>query len=62
MEYRHHYQHRLKIAYHANRSAFPSNKDYNPENFSEDTYREIRWAADFEELIDEVKTKIQGGT
>ncbi len=50
------------IANHANRSAIPAKKDYNPTNFTSETEEEIRWVADFEELMDARRTEIQGGT
>ncbi len=50
------------IAYHANRSAKPREVLYDPNEFSDDTRKEIRWAEDFEALIDEVRTEIQGDT
>ena len=50
------------IGYHANRSVEPGEHLYDPEKFSDDTYREIRWAEDFEVLIDEVRNDIQTGT
>ncbi len=50
------------IAYHANRSAIPNETLYNLEKFSPDTDREIRWARDFQELIDQVKNIMQNET
>ena len=49
------------IANHANRSAIPAKKIYNPANFTSETEEEIRWAADFEELMNARRTQIQNG-
>ena len=49
------------IANHANRSAIPAKKDYNPMNFTSATHSEIGWAEDFELLMDEVRTENQIG-
>lgn len=50
------------IAYHANRSAIPSDTLYTPEKFTDETRREIRWAEDFQGLLDDVRAEAQKGT
>ena len=47
------------IAYHANRSATPEERLHTPKYFSADTYKEIQWARDLMELMDEIRTEIQ---
>ena len=50
------------IGYHANRSAEPPEKLYNPQEFRSDTHREIGWAEIFEELVDEHRREIKRRT
>jgi len=47
------------IGYHANRSAKPAKNLYDPTEFQEATYTEIRWVKGFQGLIHHVKNQIQ---